>query len=711
MPPMILTKSRNVLPTGDQLQEYRILSVLGHGGFGITYLAQDTKLNLRVAIKEYFPTDLAVREESYSVQPKFQKYTKNFVWGLKRFLKEGQALATFQHPSIVRALRYFEAHNTAYIVMEYEQGQSLSNALKNGSTFTESEIMTILPPLLSGLQAVHEMGFLHRDIKPGNIYLRDKDNTPVLLDFGAARYALGNLSRSITALVTPGYTPFEQYQTKGPLGPWTDIYAVGAVLYRAISGQKPVEAPARINVVKLNNEKDPLEPITKIGRRKYSKRLLQGIDWALQISEKDRPQNVKEWADAMLPKSVRFASKQTQPKIFIKHINGWWILLGVIVGTGFNIGYFIYHHAQLRQQKTLDIQKLQKKATAESARLTQLQSEQSALQKAIEKAKQQIIDISNTKEVEEQKLKDISKTKEFEEQKLKDISKTKEFKEQRLKELRQQIKKLNQRIKTETARLAQFQESIKEAGTKIIGNYFRDSLQDGSLGPEMVVVPAGRFRMGDSQDGGYKDEQPVHWVSMNHFAIGRYEVTFEEYDRFAEATGRKKPDDQGWGRGLRPVINVSWEEATAYAAWLSLQTEQEYRLPTEAEWEYAARAETESQYWWGNEMVSKKANCNGCNSQWDNKKTASVGSFSSNAFGLYDTVGNVWEWTCSKYERQYAGKEQQCINNINNENSQTELVIRGGSCFNKPKDVRAANRNWSKSSLHFYSFGFRLVRM
>jgi len=715
MPPMILTKSRNVLPTGYQLQEYRILSVLGHGGFGITYLAQDTKLNLRVAIKEYFPTDLAVREESYSVQPKFQKYKKNFVWGLKGFLKEGQALATFQHPSIVRVLRYFEAHNTAYIVMEYEQGQSLSNALKNASTFTEAQIMTILPPLLSGLQAVHEKGFLHRDIKPGNIYLRDKDNTPVLLDFGAARYALGNLSRSITALVTPGYTPFEQYQTKGPLGPWTDIYAVGAVLYRAISGQKPVEAPARINMVKLNDEKDPLEPITKIGRRKYSKHLLQGIDWALQISEKDRPQNVEEWAAAML--FPLEPSSPPHPK------NRGWILAGVIVATGFNVGYFIYHHAQLRQQKTLaiqklqeqataetarltqlqseqlqqktlEIQKLQEKVTAETARLTQLQSEQSALKKAIEKARQQIRDISNTKEFEEQKLKDISNTKEFE--------------EQRLKELRRQIKKLEQQRIYEAARLAKLLKSITDAGTKIIGNNFRDSLQNGSLGPEMVVVPAGRFRMGDSQDGGYKDEQPVRWVSVNHFAIGRYEVTFEEYDRFAEATGREKPDDQGWGRGLQPVINVSWEEATAYAAWLSLQTGQQYRLPTEAEWEYAARAGTESQYWWGNEMVSKKANCNGCNSQWDNKKTAPVGSFSSNAFGLYDTVGNVWEWTCSEYERQYVGKEQQCINN---ENSQTELVIRGGSCFNKPKDVRTANRNWSKSSLHFYSFGFRLVRM
>ncbi len=668
---MILTKNRNVLPTDYQLQEYCIQSILGHGGFGITYLALDTKLNHQVAIKEYFPSDLAVREEGHSVQPKFQKYKKNFCWGLKRFLNEGQALATFQHPHIVRVLRYFEGHNTAYIVMEYEQGESFSNLLKNNKILSESEIMTFLPLLLSGLQAVHDMGFLHRDIKPANIYLRERDKTPVLLDFGAARYAIGNLSRSITALVTPGYTPFEQYQTKGHSGPWTDIYAVGAVLYRAISGEKPVESPSRINVVKLNNETDPLQPITQVARRKkYSKRLLQGIDWALQLSEKDRPQNVKEWADAMLPKSYHsLGSLQSSHKPLKRRVNGWWIL--VAVATMFNIGYFIYGHTELRRQQVIEIQRLQKKAESKMADLAQLKSEETALQKTIKEAKEQFQKILNAKKVEQQGF-----------------------------------NKLKQQIIAEEIYLAQVKQTLKEAGSKIPGNIIRDHLPDGSLAPEMVVIPAGQFRMGDVQEGGYKDEQPVHWASVNHFAMGRYEVTFEEYDHFAEATRREKPDDQGWGRGKRPVINVSWEDANAYAAWLSEQTGQQYRLPTETEWEYAARAETESQYWWDNEIGSNRANCDGCNSQWDNKKTAPVGSFSANAFGLYDTVGNIWEWTCSKYESQYTGQEQECINDDNN---QSDRVIRGGSWFNKPRDVRAANRNWIRPSIRYYGYGFRLV--
>ncbi|MEN8221031.1 MAG: SUMF1/EgtB/PvdO family nonheme iron enzyme [Pseudomonadota bacterium] len=131
---------------------------------------------------------------------------------------------------------------------------------------------------------------------------------------------------------------------------------------------------------------------------------------------------------------------------------------------------------------------------------------------------------------------------------------------------------------------------------------FRDRLKDGSLGPEMVWIPAGTFRMGDIQGGGHDNEKPVHQVSVSRFAIGKYEVTFAEYDKFAQATGRKKPNDRGWGRGNRPVINVSWHDATAYAEWLSQQTGQKYRLPTEAEWEYAARAGTTTKYWWGNQM-------------------------------------------------------------------------------------------------------------
>jgi len=239
------------------------------------------------------------------------------------------------------------------------------------------------------------------------------------------------------------------------------------------------------------------------------------------------------------------------------------------------------------------------------------------------------------------------------------------------------------------------------------GEFFRDRLADGSLGPEMVWIPAGSFRMG----GKYSDEQPVHRVSVGRFAMGRYEVTFAEYDKFAKATGRKKPDDRGWGRANRPVIMVSWHDATAYAEWLSQQTGQQYRLPTEAEWEYAARAGTETKYWWGNEIGKNRAACDGCGAEWgwDAKRmTAPVGSFAPNPFKLYDILGNVWEWTCSEYENKYAGKEQRCAKKGNKNN---RLSLRGGSWDNDTARMRSANRFDRRPADRIVNVGFRLARL
>ena len=237
------------------------------------------------------------------------------------------------------------------------------------------------------------------------------------------------------------------------------------------------------------------------------------------------------------------------------------------------------------------------------------------------------------------------------------------------------------------------------------GKFFRDRLQDGSLGPEMVRIPAGQFRMGDIQGGGHNDEKPVHQVWVSEFAIGQYEVTFAEYDKFAQATKREKPDDEGWGRGNRPVINVFWHDAIAYAEWLSQQTGQTYRLPTEAEWEYAARAGTETKYWWGNEIGSNKANCWNCGDHFE--YTSPVGSFAANPFGLYDTVGNVWEWTCSEFESKYSGKEKNCIS----KNHARLLVIRGGSWNIEAGIVRTANRYGNSRDFRGNDVGFRLARI
>ena len=227
--------------------------------------------------------------------------------------------------------------------------------------------------------------------------------------------------------------------------------------------------------------------------------------------------------------------------------------------------------------------------------------------------------------------------------------------------------------------------------------------------PEMVVIPGGRFRMGCvSGRGCADDERPVHEVRVESFEISKYEVTFEKYDRFTAATGRERAYDRGWGRGRRPVINVSWRDALAYVGWLSAQTGESYRLPTEAEWEYAARAGSTTAYSWGNEIGHNRANCDGCGSQWDNEQTAPVGSFSPNAWGLHDMHGNVWEWVQDCRNGNYQGAPRD--GSAWESGDCSRRVLRGGAWHNRPRDLRAADRGGYDSGDRSSSIGFRVAR-
>lgn len=285
---------RNSLKIGHQLHWYRVETILGQGGFGITYLAHDLNLDQKVAIKEYLPIELAVREQDFSVHPVSEDRGEKFTWGLDRFISEARTLNKFKHPNIVRVLNVFEANNTAYMVMEYEHGESLQAILTQRKTMEEAELINILIPILGGLQKVHESGFIHRDIKPANIFIR-KDDSPVLLDFGSARQALGVATQTLTSLVSPGYAPFEQYYSKSDQqGPWTDIYGLGATVYRAVAGVAPMDAVDRSRTI-LKGGRDTFVPVAEIGRGRYSERFLLAIDHALQFKEEDRPQSVQEW--------------------------------------------------------------------------------------------------------------------------------------------------------------------------------------------------------------------------------------------------------------------------------------------------------------------------------------------------------------------------------------------------------------------------------
>jgi formylglycine-generating enzyme required for sulfatase activity len=245
----------------------------------------------------------------------------------------------------------------------------------------------------------------------------------------------------------------------------------------------------------------------------------------------------------------------------------------------------------------------------------------------------------------------------------------------------------------------------------LVGLTLRSSLKTGGTGPEMVIVPAGSFWMGSKrgEQNAHENELPRHTVTIAQpFAIGRYPVTFQEYDHFCEATHRDKPNDEGWGRGNRPVINVSWIDARTYCEWLTEQTGQLYRLPTEAEWEYAARAGTETAYWWGDEIGVNRTNCRGSGSQWSGKQTSPVGSFPANPFGLYDTSGNVWEWVQDPGHNNYQGAPKDG-RVWENGYSNTIRVARGGSWDILAGDLRCAIRDRGHPGGRVNYLGFRLV--
>jgi len=297
----------NALPAGHALLEYRIERVLGVGGFGLTYLALDENLHLKVAVKEYLPADIALRAPDSSIAPRSDETAEIFGWGKRRFLDESRTLASFRHPNIVRVMRFFEAHGTAYMVMEFVEGAPLPDWVSARRPLAEAQVAALVAPLLDGLEVVHKLGFMHRDIKPPNIYIRDDDSSPVLLDFGAARQK----SSELTALVTPGYAPFEQYHTQGKQGAWSDIYALGGVLYWMVTGNSPHEAAARIRA-------DTMPPAAQAADKSlYRPEFLAAIDWALAPDEDQRPQSVPEWREALLgaattPPRTQVAQPRTQ---------------------------------------------------------------------------------------------------------------------------------------------------------------------------------------------------------------------------------------------------------------------------------------------------------------------------------------------------------------------------------------------------------------
>ena len=275
------------LKAGQLIGRYEIVSVLGQGGFGITYRARDVQLGREVAIKEYLPSALAVRQDGSTVLPRTTKMADDFGWGRDRFVTEGRTLASLHRvPAIVQVFDFLEANGTAYIVMELLSGATLEERINTGGRLKPEEVDRILWPLLDGLEQVHAAGFLHRDIKPANILL-DAAGNPTLIDFGASRAAMVGRTAAMTAIFTPGYAAAEQ-MTSAKQGPWTDIYGLAATIYHAIAGKAPPNAFDRM----LD---DCYEPLGKLAPAGFSPGVLAGVDAGLTVAARDRPQSIAGW--------------------------------------------------------------------------------------------------------------------------------------------------------------------------------------------------------------------------------------------------------------------------------------------------------------------------------------------------------------------------------------------------------------------------------
>ena len=605
-------RSRNVedvLPPGARIEEFEIERELQAGGFGVTYLARDRSLGRRVAIKEYLPREWGGRRADGSVGPRSSSHAKDYRWGLTRFLEEARTLARLDHPRIVRVHRVIEAWGTAYMVMEYVEGRNLEEALKAEGPWPEARVRALLEALLPGVALVHAAGLIHRDVKPANVMLR-ADGTPVLIDFGSARYAAGAHSHSLTSVLTPGYAPFEQYQTGGKQGAWTDVYALGAVAYRALSGQAPVEATARVRA-------DPLAPVSQAAAGGVSESFAAAVTSALAVWPEDRPRDVAAWraqwdAGAVPspspPPSLSPSPSPSPPR----PVN---VRRPVLVLAGLA-------------------------ALVLAAGVAVVES---------------------------------------------------------MRELRRP------------------------------GRVFRDC----DTCPELVVIPAGTFRMGSpaSEEGRSDVEGPRHEVTLRSFAMGVKEVTFAEWDACVHGGGCNDDsfgyfllgtlsDDLDPGRS--PMFGVSWEDAQAYVSWLSERTGAAYRLPSESEWEYAARGGTTTPFHTGPTISTDQANYESAyveqavisvstdqasTDQANSGRRSSeypgptktplgilpAGTFAANAFGLYDVHGSVWEWTEDCWHETYAGAPSDGTAWTRGGNCDLR-VLRGGSWFDDPRDLRSANR-------------------
>lgn len=759
----------HALQPGYMLFEYQIKKKLGEGGFGITYLAIDTHLDMRVAIKEYLPSDFAMRQNDITIAPKSSDLKEGFDWGLNAFIDEAKTIAQFDAPNIVKIHRFFKANGTAYIVMEFCDGGSLSERLK-ASPFSEQATRALLEELIKGLQVVHGNHIFHRDIKPDNVMFR-KNGTAVLIDFGAARQSIVGQTRTVTSMVTPGYAPPEQYSQNSKFGPWTDIYALAAVAYHCLKGQKPSDAVQRM-------VEDDCQPLYQEAQ---ASGFLRGIDWGLQLSASQRPQDLTSWLSSwdsgIIPGSVssentvllssgedtvlqmssvshRSASQVNQPRkpavggSRLKLILIFIMVLILLVGGYY--GYDQYQQENLELAPTpIPITKDLERPIETSTLQVPDATGQLWVTTLPDNAQVDILDLERSYSAGmtlklgrygiNVKARGYEDKIEFVDVSSGDNNVTIKLDPQKVKippspELGQlwittspgnaqvvlmdtdpsysagmKLKPGRYRIKLMAAGYQEKIETIDIASgdNDVTIGLIREVLNVPL--PKMVAISGGSFKMGS--DIGESNEKPVHTVNVKAFSISQSEITFTQWDACVDAGGCSyKPHDEDWGRDNRPVINVSYQDITGeFIPWLKKTTGNAYRLPSEAEWEYAANAGRSSRYSWGYTINCSQARYGYLSGECKKRQnTDRVKSFLANPFGLHDMHGNVWEWTQDCWNDSYSAAPKNGEAWTKGDCSQR--VLRGGSWLSRPDALRSAYRFKNSKTVRNNDLGFRLAQ-
>ena len=800
------TDGRDTLANGTVLRDYTVEAVLGRGGFGIVYKARHNELDLVVAIKEYLPSELAVRAGA-TVRAKNASCKTPFTDGLRRFRDEAKALIDFQnHPNVIDCRDFFRLNGTAYLVMEYADGLPLSELLREREEgrkpFGEAELLAVMAPLLEGLARVHEAGVLHRDIKPSNILVSRSLERPVLIDFGAAKQGVADRSKSL-APYTEGYAALEQVGD-GKLGPWTDVYALGAVMWRMVAGgnrpwepPNPVKVETRANAA-LRGAADPMPPARELGAGRISPGILEAIDRCLTLNDGERVRGCGELLELLegagpakeeagpepravppVPVSKRQAQarKKNVPRVVLAAGVAtaaclvWFLLASgggadsVGVDAEFSSragaepsrvsdgseaeslrantevsGGEAEEVAEGRRRdspgKDLDSDQQEPQVQESAAREVPVDQQAQAVptparQEPRQPGREPRIDVqdqereaSRKKEAAEAAWEEVKGTERPEVlaafiTKWERTDGAADFVDkaknliliqivQRESEAAWERAKATRSESVLAAYIAQWEhfaeasEFVSEARAGLRGlakiQVMKEEedrelkspgrrFQDCAVCPQMVVLPAGDFLMGSPQNEKrrYFDEDPRHRVTIPvPFAVGIYEVTFEEWEECMSDGGcSRDPFDEGWGRGRRPVIHMSWVDAQEYVTWLSQKTGKLYRLLSEAEWEYAARAGTLTRYSFGNRISSDQA-------IYLRRKTLPVGSYAPNRFGLYDMHGNVWEWVQDCWNGSYVGAPNTGQAWLSGNCSRR--VLRGGSWSSTSVALRSALR-------------------